>query len=1818
MPVYTLDFENLAAGDIVNNQYEGQGVTISSAANNPAMVFDTDNPTGGDGDLATNNLGNVLIVSEDGDSSDPDDNAGGGSICFTFDEPTDVKNLTVLDNEEGGYVKFWDVDGNYLGKCYLPKTADNGQALAELNMDDVGFMQVTLCGSGAIDNITYDSPIFTDPEGDGYVEGTAGNDVIDATYTGDPDGDMIDAGDAILPGEGPQDDIVLAGSGHDTVLAGEGDDDVYAGTGDDYVEGGDGNDLLLGDADLPGGAGQETLRESFNWDELSEGEIDSSAAQDTGNVTVTYVRTMDTGSHDSNQGTATLNVDGIDTGGEAIDTDSSLQSITHGEGNTGQFEWNFSEEVENVEFNINDIDGDGVVTVQAFDADGNPIEVQLDGGNKLTLLDNDGVAGADTADSEGGYDDTDSDDYNLQVTIPGPVAKIVVTHTQDGDNNSGVNVTDIYFDVTTGDIYAPGEEGNDTLDGGAGDDVIHGHGGDDVLIGGSGTNYLSGGTGDDTFIGGDGADTFQGNAGQDNIDYSGSDAAVNVDLSTGTLSGGDADNDTIEGGIDGIIGSEFDDVLTGFDHQGTNPADTFTNEFFGNGGDDIISGKDGDDYIDGGADDDIITGGGGADILKGGDDRDTFIGATDGDEVDGGEGGDDWDILDLSGEGPLSVAYDPSNPENGTVTFYDGAGNVTGTMEFENIEQVILPPEAPDAQDDTAETDEDTSVVIDVLANDSDPNGDPLEVTSATADNGTVTINPDGTITYEPDENFNGTDTITYTIDDGNGGTDTATVTVTVNPVNDDPEAADDTAETDEDTPVVIDVLDNDSDVDGDPLEVTSATADNGTVTINPDGTVTYEPDENFNGTDTITYEVSDGNGGTDTATVTVTVNPVNDDPEANDDTATVEEDGSTVIPVLDNDTDVDGDPLTVTDADAPNGTVTINPDGTLTYEPDPDFTGEDTITYTVDDGNGGTDTATVTVTVTPVNDAPEAADDTAETDEDTPVVIDVLDNDSDPDGDPLDVTGGTADNGTVTVNPDGTITYTPDENFNGTDTITYEVSDGNGGTDTATVTVTVNPVNDDPEANDDTATTPFNTAVIIPVLDNDTDVDGDSLTVTDATSPDGDVTINPDGTLTFEPTPGFEGTATITYEVSDGNGGTDTAEVTVTVEEQPLDGIVQGTAGDDLIDYDYTGDPHGDMVDHLDEILPGEGPNDDIIEAYEGNDTILSGLGDDDIYAGEGDDYVDAGDGDDIVRGGDGSDTVLGGEGDDYIDTSGTDPASDYGFPPLVPEDADKTNDLDTVDGGAGNDTIITGDDRDTITGGTGDDTIDGGLDDDTIDGGEDNDFIIGGHGSDIIDGGTGDDVIFGGLGVGTDDLNIVDALDPRPDNGIDVIHGGEGNDIIYGQDDDDELYGDEGDDYIDGGIDEDTIHGGSGADTLLGGQGDDVIDGGIGADVIDGGDDNDTIDGGQGSDTILGGAGDDVLDGGTGGDYIDGGDGDDTVIGTTGRDELLGGADDDTITGGLGEDEIDGGTGDDVIDAGGDDDVVDGGAGNDAITGGKGNDTLSGGDDRDTFTGLNAGDTVDGGAGGDDWDVLDLTGSAPSGGSLQVTITGPDSNGNGSDGFVTYYDAAGNVTGTLQFEEIEEIVPCFTPGTMIATPKGERRVEDLQEGDRVITRDNGIQQIRWVGHKPLTWQQMEAAKHLKPVLIQAGSLGNGLPERDMLVSPNHRVLVANDRTALYFEEREVLVSAKHLVDNKGVHRVDTMGTTYIHFMFDHHEVVLSDGAWTESFQPGDYSLKGIGNAQRTEIFELFPELETAEGIEDYTAARRTLKAHEAKMLLK
>ncbi|MDA9019970.1 Hint domain-containing protein [Flavimaricola sp.] len=193
-----------------------------------------------------------------------------------------------------------------------------------------------------------------------------------------------------------------------------------------------------------------------------------------------------------------------------------------------------------------------------------------------------------------------------------------------------------------------------------------------------------------------------------------------------------------------------------------------------------------------------------------------------------------------------------------------------------------------------------------------------------------------------------------------------------------------------------------------------------------------------------------------------------------------------------------------------------------------------------------------------------------------------------------------------------------------------------------------------------------------------------------------------------------------------------------------------------------------------------------------------------------------------------------------------------------------------------------------------------------------------------------------------------------------------------------------------------------------------------------------------------------------------------------------------------------------------------------------------------------------------------------------------------------------------------------CFTPGTTIATPRGEKPVEDLRQGDRIITRDSGIQELRWVGHKDITGPTLSRSPHLAPVLIKAGALGNGLPERSMMVSPNHRILVASDRTQLYVEDQEALIAAKHLANGSGVQPVTIAKTTYIHLMFDRHEVVLSNGSWTECFHPGDYSLKGKGNSQRIELIELFPELKAAAGLADVESERRARQRREALVVVK
>ncbi len=422
--------------------------------------------------------------------------------------------------------------------------------------------------------------------------------------------------------------------------------------------------------------------------------------------------------------------------------------------------------------------------------------------------------------------------------------------------------------------------------------------------------------------------------------------------------------------------------------------------------------------------------------------------------------------------------------------------------------------EPPMAVADTARTAEDEGVAIDVLANDTDVEGDALRVESVTAPaHGTAWIASGGRVLYTPETDWHGTDRFAYMVADGNGGRATAEVVVVVEPVNDAPEAVADTARTAEDGEVLIDVLANDRDVEGDELRIESVTAPaHGTALIASGGGVLYAPEADWHGTDRFAYAVADGNGGRRTAEVVVVVEPVNDAPEAVADTTRTAEDEEVAIDVLANDTDVESDALRIESVTAPqHGTAEVvaqiaagRRNGVL-YAPEPDWHGTDRFVYTVTDGNGGTATAEVVVTVEPVNDAPEAVADTVHSPEDGEVLIDVLANDRDVEGDELHIESVTTPaHGAALIASGGGVLYTPEADWHGTDRFAYAVADGNGGRATAEVVVEVVSVNDAPEAvgaMPDLSLDEGGEVVVLDLTPYFEDRDGDTLTCNAASS---------------------------------------------------------------------------------------------------------------------------------------------------------------------------------------------------------------------------------------------------------------------------------------------------------------------------------------------------------------------------------------------------------------------------------------------------------------------------------------------------------------------------------------------------------------------------------------------------------------------------------------------------------------------------------------------------------------------------------------------
>ncbi|MBK8900370.1 MAG: tandem-95 repeat protein [Anaerolineaceae bacterium] len=498
--------------------------------------------------------------------------------------------------------------------------------------------------------------------------------------------------------------------------------------------------------------------------------------------------------------------------------------------------------------------------------------------------------------------------------------------------------------------------------------------------------------------------------------------------------------------------------------------------------------------------------------------------------------------------------------ESFTYTMTDGQGGsdtATVTVEVTEVN------DAPTASDDSKTVAEDSSTItLDVLSNDSDPNaGDTLVITLVgMPDNGGTAELNNNQIDYTPTLNFFGTETFTYTISDSQGESDTAIVTIEVTEVNDAPVALDDNETISEDSLTIqIDVLANDLDPDAaDNLTVTavSPTDHGGTAVIN-NNLIDYTPALNFFGTETFTYTIGDSRGGSSIATVTIEVITVNDAPTANDDNATAtEESGTILIDVLANDEDVDvGDVLTITLVSTPDngGTAVLNNDQ-IAYTPASGFVGTEAFTYTISDGHGGSDTAVVTLTiyVSHTNAAPNAYDDSLETLEDSSVIIDVLDNDDDPDGDSLSILNvSEAAHGTAVIQGNR-IKYTPDANFHGTDSFTYTVSDGEF-TDVATINITIVSVNDRPQTVADAAVTNAGSPVVICVLDNDSDpVENNRLTVVSVSNPAHGTATTNGTTVTYKPDAGFVGTETFIYTISD---GTDlvTGMITITVNAYQL-----------------------------------------------------------------------------------------------------------------------------------------------------------------------------------------------------------------------------------------------------------------------------------------------------------------------------------------------------------------------------------------------------------------------------------------------------------------------------------------------------------------------------------------------------------------------------------------------------------------------------------------------------------------------------------------
>lgn len=538
-------------------------------------------------------------------------------------------------------------------------------------------------------------------------------------------------------------------------------------------------------------------------------------------------------------------------------------------------------------------------------------------------------------------------------------------------------------------------------------------------------------------------------------------------------------------------------------------------------------------------------------------------------------------------DGDTLTAVLVSGPQNGALTLNDdGSFTYTPSANFSGVDgfsylvsdgtaqsavatvtlNVSDTNDAPIANNDEYSIDEDTTLTVDVggvLANDTDGDGDTLAASLVSGpQNGTLTLNSDGTFSYTPNANFHGVDGFSYLVNDGASDSAVATVTINVTPVNDVPTATDDAYSVEEDGALTVDasgVLANDTDGDGDTLTPTVVDGpQNGQLTMNADGSFSYVPNANFNGADSFTYRVSDGTSESSLATVAITVMPVNDAPMASGDSYTVNEDAVLNISgpgVLANDSDPDGDPLSAVLVTGPlHGTLTLGADGSFVYTPSANYNGNDSFTYKASDGSQESQEVTVSIVVNPIPDAPVTGADLYSSGEDSTLSGNVLENDFDLEGRTLAaelVTGPT--HGMLTLNSDGSFSYTSAANYFGSDSFTYIANNGVEPSAPVTTTIHIDPINDAPTATANEYTAAPGVELVIDaangVLANDSDVEGDFVSAVLLLEPrHGTLVMTEDGAFSYMPDEGFTGDDRFYYQASDAKANSNVVEIVIHV----------------------------------------------------------------------------------------------------------------------------------------------------------------------------------------------------------------------------------------------------------------------------------------------------------------------------------------------------------------------------------------------------------------------------------------------------------------------------------------------------------------------------------------------------------------------------------------------------------------------------------------------------------------------------------------------